>query len=190
MPTENTSLTVEWNKNQGVVLFADLISFFPVMAKMSSKDLGPLINNLYGLWGSEVRKQRGEVIAYIGDSILAVFRKDGCSGMDPEWCATLTAFHLVKGTKKIRPEVDLNVSIHSGEFIEGAWEEQGRKMVTILGNTINHAAVMVGVKSKGIFATRPIVDVLGPRVKHEKYSFRFPGTSEDETIYHLLSLSL
>ena len=184
------ALQIAWQKRQSVVLFADVVGFFQMARQTPLEELGQSIGQLYGFWGAEIRRQRGEVISYIGDSVLAVFNKESCGTMDPEWCATLTAFHLVKGTKKLRPEMELSVGLHFGEILEGSWEEAGRVMRTVLGDTVNKAALLVAGKLRGIHATPPLVEILGPRVAKEKLTLRFPGGTEDTTVFRLNSLVL
>lgn len=171
-------------------MFADLGSFFPLASKMTHDELGSIMQGFYGLCASEVKKQKGEAISFVGDTFLAFFRPGGCGGMDPEWCATRTAFHLVKGIKKISNDLDINLGIHSGEIIEGKWDLDGRPFWTILGDVVNRAAILAGGKIKGINVTRPVLQILGPRVTHEKNAARFPGSSEDESIFRLTSLVL
>ncbi len=191
MPSEIVKAVIPWQKTRGVVLLADIIGFFPLVARLGTDELASILCDLYGMWGHEVRKQNGEVVAYVGDSVLALFREGGCQGKDPEWCATLTAFHLMKGLKKVRADMEMNVALHQGEFLEAKWEEQNRLMHNLLGNVVNQAAAMVaGNKPRGIMATRAVVDVLGPRVKHERCTIRFPSSAQDETVFRLLSLDL
>lgn len=191
MPSEITRATIPWQKTRGVILLADLIAFFPLVAKISSDELSSFLCDLYGVWGYEIRKQHGEVVTYVGDSVLAIFRGEGCQGKDPEWCATLTAFHLLRGVKKVRPDLEVNVALHAGECLEAKWEEQGRTMHNLLGSTVNQAAIMVaGNKQRGIMASKAVVDILGPRVKHERCTIRFPTSTQDETVFRLTSLDL
>ena len=191
MPSEIMKAVIPWQKTRGVVLLADIVGFFPLVARLTPDELSAFLCDLYGTWGYEIRKQFGEVVAYVGDSVLALFRSPACQGKDAEWCATLTAFHLLRGAKRVRPDLELNVAIHSGECLEAKWEEQGRTMHNLLGNVVNQAALMVaGNKQGGIMASKAVVDVLGPRVKFERCSIRFPTSAQDETIFRLTSLDL
>ncbi len=191
-PKEFPAPAVTWRRARGVVLFADVCGFFDLARKSPLEELGTVIAQLYGLWGGEIRRQRGEVVSYIGDSVLARFSADSCGTMDPEWCATLAAFHIVKGMKKIRPELEITVGLNSGEMLEGCWEEAGRPMLTILGDVVNRAAMLVGGpnRPKGIHATQPVVDILGPRVAREKVTLRVPNNGEELAIWRLNSLVL
>ncbi len=187
---ETQPLSIEWRKVSGVVLVADVESFFPLCAKMSHDELGVFIQNLYSFWSTEIARRNGEVVAYIGDSVMATFFKESSSGMDPEWCATTTAFHIAKGAKKIAPDLEINVALTSGQFLSGRWEEQNRPMRAILGDVVNRAAMLVSSKNKGIFASKAVVDILGPRVKSEKFALRFPASPQDEPVFRLTSLVL
>ncbi|MBI3039262.1 adenylate/guanylate cyclase domain-containing protein [bacterium] len=183
-------LQIQWKKAREVILFADLVNFFPLARKMTLDNLGSFMQGLYSFLGAEIQRRKGEVVSYVGDAALGIFRVGDCNGMDPEWCAALAAFHITKEVKKLGPDLEINVAIHSGEVIEGRWEEQGREIRTVLGDVVNRTAVMVGGKLKGIHATQPIVDTLGPRVNKEKVGIRFPGCSEDEFVFRLTSLVL
>jgi class 3 adenylate cyclase len=187
---EPIPLNIAWNKVKGVVMFADLGSFFPVASKKSLDELTALLEKFYSLCATEIRRQRGEVISFVGDGMLAFFRPEKTNGMDPEWCATRAGFHLVKGLKKVGLDFEVNIGIHSGEINEGRWDLDGRPQSTVIGNVVNRAAILAGGKLKGIHVTKPIFHVLGPRVSHEKATVRFPGTTEDEVIFRLSSLIL
>ncbi len=190
-PREAPPLEITWRTTRGVVLFADIDGFFPMAGKMKLDELCSFTQSLYSLWGGEIRRQRGEVVLHVGDSVIGLFSSEGCGSADPEWCATLAAFHICKSVKKLRPELDVNIAINVGEIADGRWEEQGRTMRTLLGETVNRAAQMLNGKQKGIFATRPVAEVLGPRVKMEKFTLRLPsGNTPDEAICRLISLEL
>jgi|GEM_PF-1684965 len=188
---EAPPLEITWHTARGVVLFADIDGFFPMAGKMKINELCSFTQSLYSLWGGEIRRQRGEVVMHVGDSVIGLFSSEGCGGADPEWCATLAAFHICKAVKKQHPELDVNIAINLGEIADGRWQEQGRSMRTLLGETVNRAAQMLNGKQKGIFVTRPVADVLGPRVKTEKFTLRLPSdTAQEEGIYRLVSLVL
>lgn len=191
-PREFPPLSVNWSRRHGVVLFADVCGFFELARKSSSEELGTIIAKLYGLWGGEIRRQRGEVVSYIGDSVLAFFAAENCGTMDPEWCATLAAFHIVKGVRKIRPEMEITIGLNSGEVLDGRWEEAGCLMRAVLGDVVNRAAMLVGGagRLKGIHATQAVTDVLGPRVAREKVTLRIPTSDEELAIWRLNSLVL
>lgn len=187
---ESPLLPFSWNKFQGVVLFGDLAGFFPIVRKMELDKLSQFIGKFYSMCHSEVTRHNGEVVSYIGDAIFAIFKRECCNGKDPEWCATLSAFRMIKQMRKIDPEIVLNFGVDSGEMIEGTWETAGKSTRTVLGDTVNRAAILAGGKLTGIHSTRQITQVLGPRVKHEKVEAVFPGTQTEEPIYKLLSLDL
>lgn len=193
MPTtrETPLLDIAWRTSKGVVLFADIEGFFPMAGKMKLDELCSFTQSLYSIWGAEIRRQHGEVVMHVGDSVIGLFTKEGCGSADPEWCATLAAFHICKSIKKIRPDLEINVALNFGEVADGRWEEQGRTMRALLGDAVNRTAVLLNGKQKGIFATRPIADVLGPRVKTEKFSLRLQsGNGQEESVYRLVSLVL
>ena len=193
MPNTNrepVALPIEWRKAKAIVVCADLGGFFPLARKSSLDDLGGVLQQLYSIWTSEVIRQKGEPATFVGDSMLAIFRTDGCGGADPEWCATLTAFHAVKLLRRWREDIDLNIGINAGEFLEGRWESQGRNHLVLCGDTVNRAATLGAGKVRGIMASRPVVDVLGPRVAHERLPMRFPGSDVEEPVYRLTALKL
>ena len=193
MPTnarEPINLPIEWKKSKGVVICADLAGFFPLARRSSLDDLGAILQQLYSIWSSEVHRQHGDSSTFIGDSMMATFRAEACGGADPEWCATLTAFHAIKLLRRWREDLDLNIGINSGEFLEGRWDNQGRTQVVLCGDTVNRAAVLGSGKARGIMASRSVVDVLGPRVAQERLPMRFPGGNAEEPVFRLTALKL
>ena len=189
-PREPVALPISWRKSKGVVICADLAGFFPLARRSSLDDLGTILQQLYSIWSSEVIRQHGEPSTFIGDSMMATFSSEASKGADPEWCATLTAFHAVKLLRRWREDLDLNIGLNSGEFLEGRWENQGRIQVVLCGDVVNRAAVLGSGKIRGIMASRAIVDVLGPRVAHERLPLKFPGTEAEEPVFRLTALKL
>ncbi|MFZ2956283.1 MAG: adenylate/guanylate cyclase domain-containing protein [Candidatus Ozemobacteraceae bacterium] len=190
---EAPALSITWQKVRGAVLFADLVNFFPIARRMPLDDLGGFLQLLYSSWGNEVARRRGEIVDYLGDSVIAFYRCGGCGGADPEWCATQTAFHLVKDLKKWREDLEINVAISTGEVLEGRWEDvnqPGRVMRSMVGDVVNRTAVMASGRLKGIHTSRSVIEILGPRVAHEKVMIRFPGQPEDEAVFRLIALKL
>ncbi len=179
-----------WSKVKGVVLFADLDAFFPIVRKTGLEDLGSFMQAFYSLCSSEIRRQKGETISFVGDAVLGFYQGEKCGGMDAEWCATITAFHLVKNLKKFRPDLEINVGITTGEVLDGRWDEDGRLFRALVGDVVNRGAILAGGRIKGIHVSKTVQQVLGPRVSHEKTALRFPGTNEDEIVYRLTSLVL
>lgn len=189
-PPNDTPLPqITWQKVRGVVLIADLENFFPLARKTPLDDLSGVLQAFFGICSNEICRQKGEIASFIGDTILAFFEQSKCAGMDPEWCATRTAFHLIKMLKKIKPDLDLNIGMYSGDLLDGRVEEQGRMLRLLNGDVVNRAAVLAG-KMRGIHVSRQIVQILGPRVSHEKAAVRFPGSTEEEVIFKLVSLVL
>jgi len=186
---ERFPLPIHWRQLSGVVLFADLAGFFPIAGQMPLDQLGRFIQQFYEVCHSEVVHRKGEVVDFVGDSVLGWFRSEATAGMDPEWCAALTAFHLVKQLKQLDAKLHLNIGLNSGTMLEGTWTMNQAPTRTILGDTVNRAAILAGGKLQGIHATKSVVDVLGPRVTHEKAKICFPG-NKTETVYRLLSLNL
>jgi class 3 adenylate cyclase len=182
-------LPIQWEKTSGVILFADLAGFFPIAGKMSLDQLGRFMQQFYEICHAEVLYRKGEVVTFVGDSVLGFYRSEACAGMDPEWCAALTAFHLVKQLKRLDPQVPINVGLNSGEVLEGTWVMNQNPTRTIMGETVNQAAILAGGKLPGIHASKSVTEVLGPRVTHEKTKICFPG-GKTETVFRLLSLDL
>lgn len=190
MNTQWKPTAIEWEKTSATVILVDVKGFFSLSENLPLDEAGKLISRLYGFWSSEIRRQKGEIVTYVYDSVVGIFKECSCEGKDPEWCATLTAFHISKGMNSIYPGMEVNVAIQSGEFLKGTWEEQGRTMHTIIGGLVNRAAAMIGGKTSGIFASNAVKEVLGPRVKSDRCSIKVPGSDQEETIYKLLSLAL
>ncbi|MBF0410335.1 MAG: adenylate/guanylate cyclase domain-containing protein [Candidatus Riflebacteria bacterium] len=181
---------IQWNNVSNVILFGDISNYFLSAKNMTQSQLAEFLSGYYSYWRSEIFRQKGEIVSMLGDQILAVFRPGQCGGADPEWCAALAAFHLMKDLKKWRDEIELNVGINSGEILEGVWEENSCKKSVFAGNLLNKTAIMATGKVKGIIAGKAVVEILGPRVVSEKSCYRFATTGEEIPVYRLISLKL
>ncbi|MBF0542931.1 MAG: adenylate/guanylate cyclase domain-containing protein [Candidatus Riflebacteria bacterium] len=187
---EISPIDVQWKTFKGVLLFSDLSIYFGAVKKMSLIDLAEFLKIYYSHWRSEIFRQKGEILNMLGDQIVVSFKAELCGGADPEWCAALSAFHVLKDLKKWREDIELSIGINSGETLEGSWEENGTKKYVVAGDLINKTAHLASGKNRGIIASRNVAEILGPRVICEKNYMKLLQSGEEETVFRLVSLKL
>lgn len=177
---------------QGVILIADIVNYFAFSSKLSLESLIEFVKKYYTLITYEITKQHGKVINYINDSVMAVFNKEFCFGKDEEWCATLSAFHILKAIKKEFANLEIVISLNKGDYAEFIVNQnENEKARCIIGQTVNKTArIVVSSKTSSIYATKTIIEVLGPRVTYEKCLIKYPNTEYEDHIYKLVSLNL
>lgn len=139
-------------------LFVDIHNSTSVSTTLSLEENFNYINSYLNVVSPIIRKFGGFVDKYLGDGILAVFVK-------PE-NALECAESIVKAidnknlANKNMPNLDVGISINTGEVVFGVVGEEERKSPTIISDTVNLATKMEGFNkyfgSKIIFSKRTL----------------------------------
>ena len=98
------------------------------------------INSYLNVVSPIIRKFDGFIDKYLGDGILAVFSRPE-NAME---CSTAVcrAIEIKNHSQKSLPNINVRISIHTGEIIFGVVGEQQRKSPTIVSDVVNLATKM------------------------------------------------
>ena len=98
------------------------------------------INSYLNVISPIIRKFDGFIDKYLGDGILAVFSRPE-NAME---CSTAVcrAIEIKNHSQKSLPNINVRISIHTGEIIFGVVGEQQRKSPTIVSDVVNLATKM------------------------------------------------
>lgn len=98
------------------------------------------INSYLNVVSPIIRKFDGFIDKYLGDGILAVFSRPE-NAME---CSTAVcrAIEIKNHSQKSLPNINVRISIHTGEIILGVVGEQQRKSPTIVSDVVNLATKM------------------------------------------------
>lgn len=131
---------------RAVVWFSDLSDFTRISDKTPAEEMLALLNDYAGCLTEAVHAHGGQVLKFIGDGILAIFRDDdqhlACS------CA-LDAAHQAARDVLILSEdraaagharTDFTLALHFGDLLYGNFGSRMRLDFTVLGPAVNEAS--------------------------------------------------
>ena len=123
------------------ILFADMRGFTELTACMTAEQATRLLNAYYDCVVPEVEAAGGEVLKFIGDGILAVFRAE--DGGHAAAASALRAAHGALAEVAARteaPRFRIGIALHSGEVAFGNVGSGARLDYTVIGSDVNLAS--------------------------------------------------
>ncbi len=131
---------------RSAILFADMRGFTALSTKLDEEATADLLNRFYDCVVPAIEAEGGEVLKYIGDGILAIFRV-GDDG-DNEACArALVAAETMldnvrrqANTEGDGPRFDMKAALHFGEVAYGNVGSGARLDFTVIGHSVNLAS--------------------------------------------------
>jgi adenylate cyclase len=142
--------TVQRGEVQGVeavLLFTDLRGFTALADALPGRDLITLLDDCFDCMARPVVSRGGEILKFLGDGLLAIFRiEDKSRG---ETCAVALeaakeALSLMKGlaTRRgsSRPTPGLDIALHVGHVNYGNVGADARLDFTVIGPAVNEAS--------------------------------------------------
>lgn len=134
------------------ILFADLRGFTAMSDSLPRAEVVELLNRWFEMLGDAIDARGGEILKFMGDGLLAVFRLgDGAAGICGSALDAALAAHA--GTQRLaaeltaagRPPIDCGVALHLGEVAFGNIGTRRRLDFTVIGPAVNHASRLQGL---------------------------------------------
>lgn len=134
------------------VLYSDIRRFTRIAEILSPHETADLLRDYYAKAAEIIRRQRGTVVKFIGDALLASFDSVGGGAADHAACATRASILLVQGAAKFGeglaglypgrglPRFAIGVGIHTGDVMVCSIGPGQNADVTVVGDTVNIAA--------------------------------------------------
>ncbi|MBO5309926.1 MAG: adenylate/guanylate cyclase domain-containing protein [Clostridia bacterium] len=121
-------------------MYVDIHNSTNISTTLSLEENFNYINGYLNVVSPIIRKFGGFVDKYLGDGILAVFIKPQSA---VECSAAITKAVATKNkTAKMQPNLDVYISIHTGDVVFGVVGEEERKSPTIISDTVNLVSKM------------------------------------------------
>ena len=173
---------------RSVILFADMRRFTELTSEMSAREATDFLNAYFDCVVPPVEEAGGEVLKFMGDGVLAIFRAETDEGDACE--RALVAAREVLSRVDNRTEVptfEVGIALHIGDVAFGNVGAGMRLDYTVIGRDVNLAARIAGVCGK---MNEPLLVSSGFRVRsgHKGRDcgvHRLKGLSSPETIYAL-----
>ena len=134
------------------ILFADLSGFTALSQALDPEELRELVTRYTTLVDSIVGGYGGTVDKHIGDAVMALFGAPRAHDDDP-WRAARAALDIHDALSQLsestgRP-LQAHIGIASGEVVAGALGRAQGEDYTVLGDSVNLAARLVGAAAPG-----------------------------------------
>lgn len=136
--------------------FSDLRGFTRLVDTVESDLIMPLLNDYVGAAVAAIHANGGEVLKFMGDGVLAIFRKDGQrnSNIAAACNDALAALRgAVKSLREVRnrranaglPVTDMSVALHVGDLLYGNFGGEDRLDFTVVGPAVNELSRISGM---------------------------------------------
>jgi len=184
------------NRQLRVALMAvDLRGFTPLADRMPGEDLIQLLNDYFDAVAASVHAQGGEILKFVGDGVLAIFKPDD----EADQCAAAAA--LTAGQETLRridtsnenrhaagqELIRIGIGLHLGEVIYGNVGSTDRLDFTAIGPAVNLVCRLEALTKR---LNRPLLvsESLAAASPHPLVSLGFHpvrGLSEPQEVFGL-----
>jgi adenylate cyclase len=139
---------------RAVIWLCDMRDFTRLSDTLPSNDLIALLNDYFDCVGPPVRARGGEILKFIGDAMLAIFRFDDeaerTAACENALDAAREAVSLVDTLNARRGEagaaaIDVGIALHLGDVMYGNIGAADRLDFTVIGPAVNLAARIEGL---------------------------------------------
>lgn len=131
---------------QSAILFADMRRFTELTSEMSAEEATGLLNAYYDCIVPPVEGAGGEVLKFMGDGIIAIFRAEDAGEETCQHALNAASAALRNVAASVtRPRFDVGIALHFGEVAYGNVGSGLRLDYTVIGRDVNLAARVAGL---------------------------------------------
>jgi class 3 adenylate cyclase len=144
---------VEGNRRVMTMLFCDMKGFTSLSEGVTPQSLVKLMNHYLSTMSAPIRKHKGIIDKYVGDSIMAYWGPPFTEDADQARLACLAAIDMLGrvalmraelpellGVRFIPNECDIRIGIATGEVLVGSIGSEFMMSYTVMGDTVNLAS--------------------------------------------------
>jgi len=136
---------------KSAILFADMRDFTSLTAAMSAEDATALLNDYYDCVVPAIEANEGEVLKFMGDGVLAIFRAEhdgGGASRRALQAAQDGLQDVAKRGPQGQPAFEVGYALHFGEVAYGNVGSGERLDYTVIGRDVNLASRLAGLCGK------------------------------------------
>ena len=136
---------LEAEERDVTVLFADIVGFTPMAARLAPNRVADLLNEYFSDMTEVIFEYEGTLDKYIGDAIMAIFGAPNTM-KDHAYRAVCTATDMMQRLRALNARraddarFSVRIGINSGRAVAGDIGSLRRMEYTVLGNTVNVAS--------------------------------------------------
>jgi serine/threonine-protein kinase PpkA len=132
----------------GTILFSDIRSFSSIAEKLNANEVAELLNAYFGMACEPILTQRGWVVKFIGDGIVAMFDNEA-TALGHEARAMKAALLITVAAHQFQTWIDarfpdrnlppfaVGVGLHCGEVSVAKMGQGANEEITVLGDVVN-----------------------------------------------------
>lgn len=202
MMTRETDHRSDVVSDEATVVFFDLIGSTDIADKITPIEFSTLLNNYYDTVTSFVEMQHGQITAFSGDGVMAVFTQID-AGADHAVSACKAVIKVIRGFRDFNakseksgmPALHLRIGLNSGGVAEGEIGARDRFNFSVVGDVVNMASRLEQL-GKTIFPGKPNVILVGEATRQlaegqglpfvDCGCHRIRGRANPEQVYQLL----
>jgi adenylate cyclase len=130
------------------ILLADLRNFTALTEVYQPGEIAGFLDEHFELIGRHVEENSGEILKFMGDSVLAIFPTDAEDQQKACMAALASARNILEANKVLNgqrrndggPDIGVDVVLHLGEVFYGNIGARGRLDFTVIGSAVNEAS--------------------------------------------------
>jgi adenylate cyclase len=135
------------------ICFADLRSFTTLSDRLPRQELLELLNAFFECVVDSIHAHGGEVLKFIGDAVLAIFRASPGHEKDASRAALASAQQIFLRANELNPQrkaagkesIEFGMAIHFGEVMYGNIGSNDRLDFTVIGPAVNVCSRIQGL---------------------------------------------
>jgi adenylate cyclase len=131
---------------RSAILFADMRSYTRISSGLTPEGAVELLNNFFDCLVPPIEAEGGEILKYLGDGLLAIFRDQGDdTGQSAQAALSAAVAGLVRVAEanaagRFPTEVGCGIALHHGEAAYGNVGSGARLDFTVIGPDVNLAS--------------------------------------------------
>ncbi|OWV82675.1 adenylate cyclase [Rhizobium sp. R635] len=177
------------------ILIADLRNFTALTEVYQPEEIVGFLNEHFELIDRHVEENSGEILKFMGDSVLAIFPTDADDPQKACTAALASAQNLLKATDALNrertgnggPDIGVDVVLHLGEVFYGNVGAHGRLDFTVIGRAVNEASrleKLCGTLEQPLLMSESFAATCAAPCEHLG-SFELRGVSKKADVYRL-----
>ncbi len=175
---------------RAAILLADMRDFTSLSALMSEEEATALVNDYYDCIVPPIDERGGEVLKFMGDGILAIFRTGEVS--DSEACLRAFAaaraglLRVARHNSESNLRFDVGIALHFGNAAFGNVGSGARLDYTVIGRDVNLAARIADLCAglgEGLLLSDAFQERLAEHELRELGAFSLKGVDEAQTVF-------
>ncbi|KQP07299.1 MAG: adenylate/guanylate cyclase domain-containing protein [Methylobacterium sp.] len=154
---------------RSAIFFADMRDYTRISAEMTPEEAVDLLNIFFDCLVPAIEREGGEVLKYLGDGLLAIFRERGddlggaAKGALTAAQSALAALDEANGLGRFAQPVAAGIALHHGEAAYGNVGSGARLDFTVIGRDVNLASRLARLNrtlGEPLLMSKPFVDFL------------------------------